>query len=578
VDGPPFFPVVTRRRRRQPRPLLVVAREEVGRGRVPVEGPPFFPRDRIQPNLPRPLPVAREEVGGVRELVSGDRVGDILAENANNNAQLLDVADTTAAVSENIDYQANNNDTHGVVDAPVGDVPRDNIDDHHMANVDAQEPGVQVPPDIPPVDGHQHLLPRRLPTRPALTRTQQRDDYARLREIESERRAEQCAQQRANDYVRLQEIKSERRAKQLAQQRADDVADAHVCNITDQLLNVDNNHHDVVADDPQELVHDSGAAREQMGVHESEPEQQFAAREEEGRVEEEINAEQRALDPVGDVILDIGANENIGNVENNDENQDDRRDVVGEEINAEQRALDPVGDVILDIGANDNENIGNVENNDENQDDRRDVVGEEINAEQRAHDPVGDVILVIGANENVGNVENNEENQDDRRDVVDFPGIEEEHEYEWSSDITQINYRLELFTQQLHLKDDKINELERRIKELEHWKITRISTSWPSCTSVGGDIFFGADSLSQDILAGGENEDNTSLNGGDDNPVSQDNGQWHGGRKLMHAVNEGVVGILLSLSLQSNSLQQKEGGQLLRIMIKDSHHITVMIS
>jgi hypothetical protein len=144
-------------------------------------------------------------------------------------------------------------------------------------------------------------------------------------------------------------------------------------------------------------LHDSGAAREQMGVHESESEQQFAAREEEGRVGEEINAEQRALDPVGDVILDIGANENID----------------------------------------------------------------------------------IGANENVGNVENIEENQDDRRDVVDFPGVEEEHEYEWSSDIAQINHRLELFTQQLQFKDDKINELERRIKELEHWKITRISPTWP---------------------------------------------------------------------------------------------------
>jgi len=180
-----------------------VAREEVGRGGVPVEGPPFSLRDRIQPNLPRPLlPVAREEVGGVRELVSGDRVGNILAENANINAQLLHVADT-AAVGENIDYQANNNDTHGEVDAPVGDVPPDDIDDHNMANVD---------------------------------------------------------------------------------------------------------HHD-----PQELVHDSGAAREQLGVHESESEQQFAARDEEEGVGEEINAEQSARDPVGDVILDIGANENIGN-------------------------------------------------------------------------------------------------------------------------------------------------------------------------------------------------------------------------------------------------------------------------
>jgi hypothetical protein len=211
-----------------------------------------------------------------------------------------------------------------------------------------------------------------------------------LREIESERRAEQCAQQRANDYVRLQEIESERRAEQLAQQRANDAADAHVRNITDQLLNVDN-HHDIVADDPQELVHDSGAAREQMGVHESESEQQFVAREEEGQVEEEIN-------------------------------------------------------------------------------------------------------------------------------VVDFPGNEEEHdEYEWSSDIAQINHQLQLLIQQQQLKDDKINELERRIKELEHWKTTLLSTSWPSCTSVGGDNCFGADSLSQDILAGGDNEDNTSFNGGDDN-------------------------------------------------------------
>ena len=55
--------------------------------------------------LPRPLPVAREEVGGVRELESGDPVGNILAENADNNAQLLDVA-----VDENISNQANNND------------------------------------------------------------------------------------------------------------------------------------------------------------------------------------------------------------------------------------------------------------------------------------------------------------------------------------------------------------------------------------------------------------------------------------------------------------------------------------
>ena len=220
--------------------------------------------------------------------------------------------------------------------------------------------------------------------------------------------------------------------KSLAQQRAHDVVDAHVRNITDQLLNVDN-HHDV-ANDPQELVvHKSSAAREQLGVHESESEQQFAAREEEG-VREEINADQRACEFVGDVILDIGADKNIGN--------------------------------------------------------------NEIN----------------------------EEFQDDSRDFVDFPGNEEEHEYKWSSDITQINHQLQSIIQKLQLKDDKINELERRIKELGHWKTTLLSTSWPSCTSVGGDNFLVADSVSQDILAG-ENIDNTSFNGGDDKQKKQRTGR-----------------------------------------------------
>ena len=70
--------------------------------------------------------------------------------------------------------------------------------------------------------------------------------------------------------------------KSLAQQRAHDVVDAHVRNITDQLLNVDN-HHDV-ADYPQEPA--------VLGVHESESEQRFAARYEEEGVQEEINAAQ----------------------------------------------------------------------------------------------------------------------------------------------------------------------------------------------------------------------------------------------------------------------------------------------
>jgi len=85
-------------------------------------------------------------------------------------------------------------------------------------NVDPQEP-VHFPPDILG-DGRQRLLPRRLPTRPALTRTQQRDDYLLLRQIESDR------------------------AEQRAQQRANDVLDPPVRNITDQLLNVDD-HQDV---------------------------------------------------------------------------------------------------------------------------------------------------------------------------------------------------------------------------------------------------------------------------------------------------------------------------------------------
>ena len=160
---------------------------------------------------------------------------------------------------ENINNQSINNDNRDVVDAPpVGNVTDRllNVDSHHVANVDPQEPG-HFPPDIPG-DGHQHLLPRRLPTQPALTRTQQRDDYILLREIKSERHAEQRAQQRAYDVV-----------------------DAPVCNITDQLLNVVNHHN--VADYPQEPA--------VLGVHESESDQQFAARDEEG-VQEEINAEQ----------------------------------------------------------------------------------------------------------------------------------------------------------------------------------------------------------------------------------------------------------------------------------------------
>jgi len=61
-------------------------------------------------------------------------------------------------------------------------------------------PGIlhpNVDPQEPVHFRRQHLLPRCLPTRPALTRTQQRDDYVLLRQIESEQRA----QQRANDVL-----------------------------------------------------------------------------------------------------------------------------------------------------------------------------------------------------------------------------------------------------------------------------------------------------------------------------------------------------------------------------------------
>jgi len=142
----------------------------------------------------------------------------------------------------------------------------------------------------------------------------------------------------------LRQIESERlRAEQCAQQRAHDVVDAPVRNITDQLLNVDD--HQDVADYPQEPT--------VLGVHESESEQPFAARDEEGGVQEEINAEQ------------------------------------------------------FDVAVDD----------------------------------------------------------------------------ELSSDNTQINHHLQSIIQQLRLKEDKINKLEHRIKDIEHWKTTLLSTSWPSSTS-----------------------------------------------------------------------------------------------
>jgi hypothetical protein len=86
---------------------------------------------------------------------------------------------------------------------------------------------------------------------------------------------------------------------------------------------------------PQTLSEQQSAAREELGVRERESEQQFAAREEPGV--QELESEQCARDPVGNVLveiadapvsnvtdrlLDVAANENIGNVVNNEDNHD----------------------------------------------------------------------------------------------------------------------------------------------------------------------------------------------------------------------------------------------------------------
>ncbi len=87
---------------------------------------------------------------------------------------------------------------------------------------------------------------------------------------------------------------------------------------------------------------------------------------------------------------------------------------------------------------------------------------------------------------------------------------------ELSSDITQINHHLQSIIQQLRLKEDKINKLEHRIKDIEHWKTTLLSTSFPSCTSIDSENFVLTDSVSQWQLLSGENEDNQGFNGGVD--------------------------------------------------------------
>ncbi len=122
-------------------------------------------------------------------------------------------------------------------------------------------------------------------------------------------------------------------------------------------------------------------------MQERESEQRFAAGEEPGV--QELKSEQRARDPVGNVLaeiaenneqlLDVAVDENIGNQANNNDNGD-------------------VMERLLDAAAV--ENIGNQANNDDNHDG--------VDA------PVGKV-PDIAAVENI----NNQANNNDNRDVTD---------------------------------------------------------------------------------------------------------------------------------------------------------------
>ncbi len=170
-------------------------------------------------------------------------------------------------------------------------------------------------------------------------------------------------------------------------------------------------------------------------------------------------------------------------------------------------------------------------------------------------------------------------NQDDNHDVVNSPVIGsvpdiadinhglldgaavenitgvQEHEYEQAPYITHFNCLLQSMSQQLRLQDDKINELEARINHLQDWQNRVLFTnikSWPLCTSVGGDDFFG-----------------------DISPVQTDVNEEMRKKKrnrrtwvkvlmvvmIKNSIRERVVG-MIAMSLQP-SLKQKGGGHLL---------------
>ena len=162
----------------------------------------------------------------------------------------------------------------------------------------------------------------------------------------------------------------------------------------------------------------------------------------------------------------MAVDENIGNQANNNDND-----------NGMMGPIDADGDEYIDHQANDNEshdvvnapvgdvpdNIGAAENinNQSNNNDNRDVVDA----------PVGNVtdqLFVETANENIGIMTNNEETHDvvdapvdNVADIAEVAAVEiigaavetitnvREHEYERSSDITQINHQLQSINQQL---------------------------------------------------------------------------------------------------------------------------------
>jgi hypothetical protein len=122
------------------------------------------------------------------------------------------------------------------------------------------------------------------------------------------------------------------------------------------------------------------------------------------------------------------------------------------------------------------------------------------------------------------------------------------------------------------LEEEIIGLLEARIKDLKNWWITLISTMFPSCTSIGGEIFFGTDSMSQVQI--GEIQDSEREQ---ENVHLGEN--FNGGNVMIKGkkhIREGMVRIL-TLSLQP-ILQRKGRGHLLQILIKNSHHIIEIIS